>query len=58
MRELLIERQKLFKESKKMRDLTFKYKWENVNKKREEQNEKYKKWKFYNEFIKAMEEIK
>lgn len=34
MRELLIERQKLFKESKKMRDLTFKYKWENVNKKK------------------------
>lgn len=58
MRELLIERQKLYEESKGMRNLSFKYKWQNMDKKREEQDKKYKKWKFYDEFIKAMEEIK
>jgi len=58
MRELLIERQKLYEESKGMRNLSFKYKWQNMDKKREEQDKKYKKWKFYDEFIKAMEEKK
>jgi len=58
MRELLIERQKLYEESKEMRSLSFKYKWENMDKKRAEQDKKYKKWKFYDEFIKAMEEKK
>lgn len=58
MRELLIERQKLFEESKEMRSLSFKYKWENMDKKRKEQDKKYKKWKFYDEMIKAMENKK
>ena len=58
MRELIIERQKLYEESKGMRNLSFKYKWQNMDKKREEQDKKYKKWKFYDEFIKAMEEKK
>lgn len=58
MRELLIERQKLYEESKGMRNLSFKYKWQNMDKKREEQDKKYKKWKFYDEFIKAMEDKK
>ena len=58
MRELLIERQKLYEESKGMRNLSFKYKWQNMDKKREEQDKKYKKWKFYDEFIKEMEKQK
>lgn len=58
MRELIIERQKLYEESKGMRNLSFKYKWQNMDKKREEQDKKYKKWKFYDEFIKAMEDKK
>ena len=58
MRELLIERQKLYEKSKEMRNLSFKYKWENMDKKRAEQDKKYKKWKFYDEFIKAMEDKK
>lgn len=58
MRELLIERQKLYEESKGMRNLTFQYKWKDMDKKREEQDKKYKKWKFYDGFIKAMEDKK
>lgn len=58
MRELLIERQKLFEESTGMRNLSFKYDKNNTIKKREEQDKKYKKWKFYDEMIKAMENKK
>ena len=58
MRDLIIARQKLFEESKGMRNLSFKYKWQNMDKKRDEQDKKYKKWKFYDEFIKAMEDKK
>lgn len=58
MRELLIERQKLFEESTGMRNLSFKYDKNNTIKKREEQDKKYKKWKFYDNFIKAMEKTK
>ena len=58
MRDLIIARQKLFEESKGMRNLSFKYKRDNMDKKRKEQDKKYKKWKFYDEFIKAMEDKK
>lgn len=58
MRELLIERQKLFEESTGMRNLSFKYDKNNTIKKREEQDKKYKKWKFYDNFIKAIEKTK
>lgn len=58
MRELLIAEQKLYEESKNMRDLSFKYKRKNMDKKRAEQDKKYKKWKFYNEIIKAMKKTK
>jgi hypothetical protein len=58
MRDLIIARQKLFEESKGMRNLSFKYKRDNMDKKRKEQDKKYKQWKFYDEFIKEMEKQK
>ena len=58
MRELLIEREKLYQESKSMRNLSFLYDDKIVIKRRKQQDKKYKQWKFLDKLIKAMEETK
>lgn len=42
MRELIIERRKLYERSKAMRDLTFFYKRDSLDRKRKEQDKVYK----------------
>lgn len=57
IRELRKERERLKKQSINLRDLAFDAKGEKVNKLREQQNDKYNQWKFYDNFIKAQEKI-
>ena len=57
MRDLYIEKRKLFKESINLNNLS-KEEGANSFKLKEQQNEVYKKYKFYDEFLKAQNKSK
>lgn len=58
MNDLFRERQKLYKEGIELQNLLFEEKNKNTDKTKQLQNKIYKKWKFYDEFIKAKEKEK
>ncbi|MEE3344285.1 MAG: hypothetical protein VZS44_09365 [Bacilli bacterium] len=58
MKDILLERNKLFRESVELRNCNFKI--NNMEKRvkvRKQQNEVYNKLQFYNKFIKAKEKV-
>lgn len=56
-REIREKRHKLYQDSVRLRDCSNEGKGEHTFKIREKQDEVYKKWKFYDEIIKANDKI-